>query len=101
MFSGGVEPLLPRTSELDDDYVFDETVNDDQIGLLSSDKYISRDCTSIHALPLKVRVEGVEVGVDVTCDHLEDLVMPVGISTLVKGSGTGRQDVVGGFLPSA
>ena len=58
MLSGLVEPLLPRASELDDDYVVDETVDDDQIGLLSSDKYVSRDCTSINPLPLKVGVEG-------------------------------------------
>ena len=101
MFSGLVEPLLPRASELDDDYVVDETVDDDQIGLLSSDKYISRDCASIYALPLKVRVESIEVGVDVTCDCFEYLVVPVCVPALVKGSGAGRQDVVGGFLPSA
>ena len=101
VLSGIAEPLLPRTCELNDDYVFDETMYDDQIGLFSSDKYISRDCTSINSLPLKVRVEGVQVGVDVACDCFEYLVVPVGVSALVKGSGAGRQDVVGGFLPSA
>ena len=99
--SGLVEPLLPRASELDDDYVVDETVDDDQIGLLSSDKHVSRDCTSINPLPLKVGVEGIQVGVDVACDCFEYLVVPIGVPTLVKGSGAGRQDMVGGFLSSA
>ena len=101
MLSGLVEPLLPRASELNDDYVVDETVDDDQVRFLSSDKYITRDCTSIYTLPLKVRVEGVEVSVDVAGYCFEYLVVPVGVSALVKGSGAGRQDVVGGFLPSA
>ena len=61
MLSGLVEPLLPRASELDDDYVVDETVDDDQVRLLGSDKYITRDCTSIYTLPLKVRVECIKV----------------------------------------
>ena len=101
MLSGLVKPLLPRACKLNDDYVVDETVDDDQIGLLSSDKYISRDCASIYALPLEVGVEGIEVGVNVACDCFEYLVVPIGVPTLVKGSGAGRQDVVGGFLPSA
>ena len=101
MLSGIAESLLPRTCELNDDNVFDEVMHDDQIGLLSSDKYISRDCTSIYALPLKVRVESIEVGVNVACDCFEYLVVPVGVSALLEGSGAGRQDVVGGFLPSA
>ena len=101
MLSGLVKPLLPRASELNDDYVVDETVNDDQVGLLSSDKHVSRDCTSVNPLSLKVGVEGVQVGVDVACDCFEYLVVPIGVPTLVKGSGAGRQDVVGGFLPSA
>ena len=98
MLSGLVEPLLPRACKLNDDYVVDETVDDDQIGLLSSDKYVSRDCTSINPLPLKVGVEGVLVGVDVACDCFEYLVVPIGVPALVKGNGTGRQDMVGGFL---
>ena len=99
--SGLVKPLLPRASELNDDNVVDETVDDDQVGLLSSDKYISRDCASIYSLSLEVGVEGIKVGVDVTCNCFEYLVVPVGVSALVKGSGAGRQDVVGGFLSSA
>ena len=99
--SGLVEPLLPRACKLYDDYVVDETVDDDQVRLLGSDKYITRDCTSIYTLPLKVRVGCIKVGVDVACDGFEYLVVPVSVSALVEGSGAGRQDVVGGFLPSA